>query len=497
MLVGKLGIRFLSAAFCLLPSVRQPETGETLMLMPASSELVALCRAQISLLTQGLGASLSVIYLSQEVGAETQLTPIAAYPETAVEWQKEGIASLFPLATIAAVAEHSPRLLAASEPLNKTLSNQNSAQDMASEGSGSRLNPVTGAGSGALVPQRQIVLPLLHEEVVFGLLVTARDDRAWSEWEQAQIQEIATTVSLACVLDQRSQWLEQYRQQQRLIQAQQHDLFDNLLHQFRNSLTALQTFGKLVLKRLQPGDANREIAASIVRETTRLKELSQQLELTTQLHSEEPERPLPLLPAAEARYQPEAQLSPVQPELQPVSLLPNGLLMGTTLPLEPCDLKSVLQPLLDAATAIAQDEQLTLTSAIPAALPAVWANPPALREVFNNLLENALKYTPVEGQIQVQANQTESLNRSQPSAWVEVSISDTGPGIPPQDLPHIFERRYRGVQSQSDIPGTGLGLTIAQTLAQQMRGEIEVISPARGNTQGKGTTFVVRLPIAA
>jgi signal transduction histidine kinase len=465
------------------------------MLMPASSEFVALCRAQIALLTQGLGASLSVVYLSQEVGAETQLTPIAAYPETAVEWHKEGIGALFPLATIAAVVDHSPRLLSASDYSSEAvLSNQESPQ---AEQPGARLNPLIPGQSAALVPQRQIVLPLLHEEVVFGLLVTARDDRAWSEWEQAQIQQIATTLALACILDQRSQWLEQDRQQQRLIQAQQRDLFDNLLHQFRNSLTALQTFGKLVLKRLLPGDANREIAASIVRETTRLKELSQQLELTTQWHPEELERPLPLLPASRAQYQPDAQLPPARLETQAVPTLPDGLLMGAALPLERCAVNTVLQPLLNAASAIAQDEQLTLSSSIPAVLPAVWANPPALREVLNNLLENALKYTPAGGQIEVQATLLAPLRAAEPPTWVEVSISDTGPGIPPQDLPHIFERRYRGVQAQSAIPGSGLGLAIARTLVQQMRGEIEVISPARGSSQVVGTTFVVRLAIAA
>ena len=60
-----------------------------------------------------------------------------------------------------------------------------------------------------------------------------------------------------------------------MIQEKQQDLLDSLLHQFRNPLTALRTFGKLLMKRLQPGDKNREVATSIVRESERLQELLQ------------------------------------------------------------------------------------------------------------------------------------------------------------------------------------------------------------------------------
>ncbi len=61
---------------------------------------------------------------------------------------------------------------------------------------------------------------------------------------------------------------------------------------------------------------------------------------------------------------------------------------------------------------------------------------------------------------------------------IAIAISDTGPGIPPQDLDCLFERHYRGVQAATDIPGTGLGLAIARDLAARMHGEIQVFSPA-------------------
>jgi signal transduction histidine kinase len=68
-------------------------------------------------------------------------------------------------------------------------------------------------------------------------------------------------------LDQRREWFEQQLSQQQRLQAKQRDLLDNLLHQFRNPLTALRTFGKLLLKRLTLGDSNRAVADNIVRES--------------------------------------------------------------------------------------------------------------------------------------------------------------------------------------------------------------------------------------
>lgn len=470
--------------------------------MPTSSEFVALCRAQVTLLTQGLGASLGVVYLTQPLveDAETQLVPIVAYPETAVNWGEQ-CRTFLPLAE-ASSRSLMPQLMADIDNQHLEAEDARPLQPDKKPVTSFTSGPQAASAQGthALVPQRQIVLPLIHEDAVLGLLVAGRDDRGWSEWEQQQIEQIADTLTLACILDQRYQWLEHDQQQQHLLQAQQHDITDNLLHQFRNSLTALQTFGKLILRRLLPEDPNRGIATSIVRETTRLRDLSQQLESATDL-AKEREEPL-ALPPASGDWQP--QFTTDEPLSQTAPLLPGaGLSTNISLPLEPCSIAAVIAPLLASAQTIAQDRNLLLHSLLPTADLTVWANAQALREVCNNLLENALKYTPSGGQILVQVAQFRSTN-SQSIAWVEISVSDTGPGIPQQDLPHIFERRYRGVQAKTDIPGSGLGLAIAKTLVEQMHGEIQVFSPARtlenatlsslNAAVGPGTTFTVWLP---
>ena len=186
-----------------------------------------------------------------------------------------------------------------------------------------------------------------------------------------------------------------------------------------------------------------------------------------------------------------------------------GFLSGTPLALAPCKMTTVLEPLLASASAIAQDRSLKLLTDIPADLPPIQADAQMLREVLSNAIDNALKYTPSGGLVLVQANlgnvKGQTADDRQQAA--EIAITDTGPGIPPQDLVHLFERRYRGVQAQTDIPGSGLGLSIAHALVTQMHGEIDVFSPARVShvqpdltaamaTQGPGTTVVVRLAIA-
>ena len=125
-------------------------------------------------------------------------------------------------------------------------------------------------------------------------------------------------------------------------------------------------------------------------------------------------------------------------------------------------------------------------------MPPIYANVKALQEVFSNIIDNALKYTPPGGKILIQVGQ-EKAN------FQGIAISNTGSGIPPEDLAHLGERHYRGVQAQTEIPGSGLGLAIAQQLIQQMQGEIEIFSPAINSSMSSadapGTTFIIWLPM--
>ena len=441
--------------------------------MPTSSEFVALCRSQVALLTQLLGASLSAVYLTEELveGVEAQIVPVAAYPEP-IALEKS---SQFVLPPAPDLATSNPRQISAS--VTKPVA-ADKPRDFVSPPLPNQSLP------NQLMEQRQIVLPLIHEGMVLGLLVTERSDRPWTTWERSQIERVASTIALACVMDQRAQWLEQTRRQQRLLQNEQHDVLDNLLHQFKNPLTALRTFGKLLLRRLRPEDSNRDVATSIVRESDRLQDLLQQFDRAVDLDDGD-------LISVEV----DEDSSRVN---RPIPLLPAGVLTGSSLTLEACSVTEILQPLLKSADAIAQEEDLAIRASISANLPLVWANQGALREVLSNLIDNALKYTAPGGEVHIRADR---LNDQ-----VVLRVTNTGQGIPPEDLPHLFERHYRGVQATSETPGTGLGLAIARRLVEQMHGKIEVFSPMQKGgwisdhsdqpPKEQGTTFVVKLAIA-
>ncbi|HEY3196971.1 MAG TPA: ATP-binding protein [Nitrospirales bacterium] len=106
-----------------------------------------------------------------------------------------------------------------------------------------------------------------------------------------------------------------------------------------------------------------------------------------------------------------------------------------------------------------------------------------LGQVFFNLLDNAIKYTPDQGTITIGAAEKE--------ATIEITIEDTGIGIPPKDLPRIFERFYRVDKARSrELGGTGLGLAIVKHLVEAHRGTVLVES------SGKGSRFMIAFPIA-
>ncbi|MBX9253134.1 GAF domain-containing sensor histidine kinase [Desmonostoc muscorum CCALA 125] len=447
------------------------------MLMSASSDFLALCREQIALLTQGLGATLSIVYLTQELvetpSGEAKLIPVMIYPETALLPQAEETAQTtvpkqLQVGNRLVLPNHQQRLLTPGSE-SPTSSRESGIPDA----SGPHLQ------EEYLLSGNQIVLPLVYEGVMMGLLVTGRKDREWNEHEQSQIQRIAQTLAIACILDQRRAWLQQQLHEQQILQEKQQDLLDNLLHQFRNPLTALRTFGKLLLKRLRPADTNRDVASSIVRESDRLQELLQQFEQVIDL-TEADLAPLHL-PENEVFVE-----ATVQKDAKPPLLLP-----GTGDKAVDCSLADILEPLLISAKAIAQERKLKLITEFKYNLPLVRANIKALREVLNNIIDNALKYTPAGGKIMIQGGQ-------QKGNFQGIVISDNGPGIPPEDLEHLGERHYRGVQAQTEIPGTGLGLAIAKQLIEQMQGEIEVFSPAINSKltspNRPGTTFIIWLP---
>jgi signal transduction histidine kinase len=146
-------------------------------------------------------------------------------------------------------------------------------------------------------------------------------------------------------------------------------------------------------------------------------------------------------------------------------------------------LSDLVSDTLESFSHLAKQQEITLEGYVDSDVDPVFMDTQAIGRVFNNLISNALRHTPAHGRVSVWVRRAAS--------GVEVTLSDTGEGIRPSDIPHIFERFYRGDASRSRARGTGagLGLAIARGIVQAHGGDIQVQSEL-----GKGTQFTFHLP---
>jgi signal transduction histidine kinase len=161
----------------------------------------------------------------------------------------------------------------------------------------------------------------------------------------------------------------------------------------------------------------------------------------------------------------------------------------------PVDLNALLSTLAADRAPLIADRGLTLRTDLAPELPLVLADAKALTQVASNLLTNAINYTPAGGVITMRTAVQWARSEDRPGpdeAWVALSVSDTGPGISPEDRAHLFERFYRGEAARaSQTPGTGLGLAICRELVERHGGRITLETAV-----GRGSTFTVWLKTA-
>lgn len=144
-------------------------------------------------------------------------------------------------------------------------------------------------------------------------------------------------------------------------------------------------------------------------------------------------------------------------------------------------LPEILLPVVEDAQIIAAQKDITLHCTIEEGLPEIMADAERISQVFSNLLSNAIKYTEAQGSITVEAKPSKK--------GIVVKVTDTGAGIPKEDLPRIFTKFF---QAKNAKKGTGIGLALVKHLVESHQGRVSVDS-----VLGKGTTFTVELPAAS
>jgi signal transduction histidine kinase len=229
------------------------------------------------------------------------------------------------------------------------------------------------------------------------------------------------------------------------LETVRRDFVANVSHELRTPLTVLRGYAETLQKDDPSPDVRAQFVATMVANASRMQQLVDDLLDLSRIES--------------GTWQPR----PSRVELEPL-------------------VREAWQSLLDAARGNAAS--LGFATAIAPDAAEAWADPEALREILANLLDNAARYTPSGGRVDVRA--------AREGRGVRIEVTDTGPGIPGEHLSRIFERFYRVDPARSrELGGTGLGLSIVRHLVEAHGGRVEALSAL-----GSGTTIRIHLPDA-
>lgn len=152
--------------------------------------------------------------------------------------------------------------------------------------------------------------------------------------------------------------------------------------------------------------------------------------------------------------------------------------------MQPLDVSTVVNRVVEQLAPIAEGRQVDLRLELDADVPLVLGDDSRLGHAITTVAENAVKFTPSHGSVTISVTVRKHLRP------VVITVTDTGMGVPPEDLPHLFERFYRASNAlQSAVSGSGLGLAIARGIVEMHGGRIRAIS-----VLGEGTTMIITLP---
>jgi signal transduction histidine kinase len=275
-----------------------------------------------------------------------------------------------------------------------------------------------------------LAVPMISRENVIGVLEAINKEGGVAFTEE-EVELLAVLGAQAAVAVQNA------------LLFQQSDLIAEIVHEMRTPLNSIIAYADLMQRPSATSDQRKQFSGIIQHEAERISETTNNfLEL---------------------------------------SRLQSG---RASLALDPVDLNTVVLMAINVIKPQADGRQIILAVDVPTTLPPVMGDAQRLHQALLNLLSNAIKYSDPGDTVTVSASRNEEST--------SVSVADTGPGIPVDALPSIFERFYRVPGSERRAVGTGLGLAITQQIIEAHGGKISVSSE-----EGKGTTFTFTLPVKA
>jgi signal transduction histidine kinase len=285
----------------------------------------------------------------------------------------------------------------------------------------------------SFVTRSMLAVPLVTSKGVIGALevLNKRNDAAYTAQDVALMEALASQSAVAI--------LNAYL-------FHQSDLLAEIMHELKTPLMAISAASELLTRPEVPADKHLELIHMVKRETVRLSKMTK--------------------------------------DFLDFARLESG---RVRLASEPVDVAAVINDVVNITQPQAAERGITITPELAPTLPLpdgpiqLVGDADRLKQVLLNLVSNAIKYNVANGRITLTARlQDQALN---------LSVSDTGPGITEADMAHLFERFYR-IPGSEGTEGSGLGLSIANKIVEEHNGRIEVSS-----TLGQGTIFTVILPV--
>lgn len=224
------------------------------------------------------------------------------------------------------------------------------------------------------------------------------------------------------------------------------EFVSNVSHELRTPISSLKLYGSLIET---PNDKFPEYIAAVQREISRLEHIIESLLRLSSLDQDQ-----------------------------------------VAVYLSPADLNLLVESLVNDRKLLASDRELSLSYKTDPNLPSAIADKELLTEAVSILLTNALNYTPPGGSIEVS---TERISDGA-DKWLGIHVSDSGPGFPPEEVPQLFQRFFRGkVGRASGYAGTGLGLAIVKEIVERNHGKVKALNQG---IDGQGATFSIWLPLS-